>query len=75
MGVNCGQMSSKHRTGATYIKLESGQWGLRGRNLTPGSTVTVSKFDGSTKTVTVGQIIKSYDGITIAAIECSLKKG
>lgn len=55
-------------THTTYTKLKSGAWGLRGMRLVAGSTVTVTKRNGTTKTETVGQIVwTGADGTTLAA--------
>jgi len=52
----------------TYTKLRNGEWGLRGQNLTEGSTVTVTKKSGETKTEKVGRVIwRGSDGTCLAA--------
>jgi hypothetical protein len=57
----------------TFMKLRSGQWGLRGPQsaLQPGATVTVAKRDGSSKECTVGRILWNRDGIALATISAS----
>jgi DNA end-binding protein Ku len=52
----------------TYVKLRDGSWGLRGAALTAGETVTVTKRDGSTKQETVGRILATVRGFTLATI-------
>lgn len=54
---------------ATYTKLKSGDWGLRIIGAAgAGATVTARKRDGSEKTVTVGRVVWSGDGVTLATI-------
>jgi hypothetical protein len=56
-------------TTVTYMKLRSGDWGLRGYNLKEHSTVQVKKKDGTSKTETVGKVVwRGDDGLTFAAI-------
>lgn len=53
----------------TYTKLRDGSWGLRAQgSLTAGQAVSVRKKDGSAKTETVGRILWTGDGITLATI-------
>lgn len=53
----------------TYTKLHSGEWGLRGHGLSSGTSVTVTKRDGSRKTETVGRILwTGQDGTQLATI-------
>lgn len=44
---------------ATFARLQDQTWGLRvnGPRPTPGTSITVSKRDGGTKTVTVGAVL------------------
>jgi len=44
-------------TTTTWTKLRDGSWGLRGEGLVPGSRVTVTRKDGTTSTVTVGDVV------------------
>lgn len=55
---------------ASYAKLKSGDWGIRvtGGNVSTGSTVTVTKKDGTTKTETVTQVVWSGNGVTLCAV-------
>lgn len=54
----------------TFKKLRTGRWGLQGRNLVPGATVTVTKRDNSTTDVVVGKILWQGDnGNTLAYIK------
>jgi DNA end-binding protein Ku len=57
-----------HTDTTTYVKLRDGSWGLRGAALTAGETVTVTKRDGSTKQETVGRILATVRGFTLATI-------
>ena len=52
----------------TYTKLRDGSWGLRGHGLTAGATVRVTKRDGSSKTETVGRVLWTGDGVSLATI-------
>jgi hypothetical protein len=55
---------------ATYTKLRSGDWGIRGRGLVEGRDVTVTKKSGETKTERVTKIIwTGSDGTQLATIE------
>jgi hypothetical protein len=52
----------------TFSKLRNGSWGLRGKGLTEGSSVTVTKRSGETQTVVVGKVIwRGADGTCLAA--------
>lgn len=54
----------------TYTKLKSGDWGIRADEpIAAGSTVTVTKRDGGTKTETIDRIIWTGDGVTLASIK------
>lgn len=54
----------------TYTKLKSGDWGMRSnRALTPGTSVTVSKASGETKSETVGKLIWSGNGVHLYAMQ------
>lgn len=55
---------------ATYTKLQSGDWGLRGTpsELTAGAVVTVRKSNGETKRETVGRVVWTGNGVSIATI-------
>jgi len=57
---------------ATYTKLNDGTWGLRStESITAGVTVTVTKKSGETKVETVGKVIWSGNGVTLATIASS----
>jgi hypothetical protein len=56
-------------TTTTWTKLKSGEFGLRGRGLTEGATVTVTKKDGTTSTATVGKVLwRGDDGMCLATV-------
>jgi len=53
----------------TWTKLRSGAWGLRGTGLQEGSSVTVTKCDGSSQTVIVGKVLwTGPDGVQLADV-------
>lgn len=53
----------------TFKKLRDGSWGIAGKNLTVGQTVTVQKRSGETSRVTVSTIVwKGSDGSCYASI-------
>lgn len=54
---------------ATYTKLRDGSWGVRVEGSVPkaGTTVTVSKKDGSSKTETLARLVWSGNGISLWA--------
>ena len=53
----------------TYTKLRDGSWGLRGKNLTSGQTVTVTTKAGKSKTECVGKVLwTGPDGLSLATI-------
>lgn len=55
----------------SYTKLRDGSWGLRinsGQTVTPGQTITVTKKSGDTKQETVGKVLWSGNGVTLATI-------
>lgn len=61
---------------ATYTKLKSGAWGVRvNGSVTAGTTVTVTKKDGSTKVETVAKVIFSGDGVSLCAISDGAPRG
>lgn len=55
---------------ATYTKLQSGDWGLRGTpsELTSGATVNVTTKAGQRKQETVGKVLWTGNGVSIATI-------
>jgi len=54
---------------ASYAKLRSGGWGLRGAGMEPGATVTVETKAGKRKEEVVGKILwTAADGTQIATI-------
>ena len=60
-------MYSMTNTTYTLIK-KTNTWGLAGRNLVEGATVTVTKRNGDTKQEVVGKIVfgPAADGYTVA---------
>jgi len=51
----------------TFTKLRDGSWGLRGRDLVEGQTVTVTKRSGERQTATVGRVVwRGRDGTCLA---------
>lgn len=46
----------------TFKKLNDGTWGIQGRDLRPGDAVTVTKANGETKQVTVGEVMPYVTG-------------
>lgn len=64
--------SATQSTQVTCTKLRDGSWGLRGANLTPGATVTVAKKSGETKTETVGRVLWTGNGVSLATIAGSM---
>jgi hypothetical protein len=53
----------------TYTKLRDGSWGIRTTEaVTAGQTVTVTKKGGETKQETVGRVLWTGDGITLATV-------
>lgn len=59
-------MSTTH---ATFTKLRSGDWGVKGTSLASGQAVTITKRDGSTSTVTIDRIIWTESDVSIASIK------
>lgn len=55
---------------ASFKKLRNGSWGISGPSseIREDAVVTVTKRDGSTKTVTVTKVLWTGDGKSIAAI-------
>ena len=54
---------------ASYCRLPSGKWGLKGIGLVSGTVITVTKRDGSGRRERVGKILERFpDGTTIATI-------
>lgn len=53
----------------TYYRLKSGEWGVKGPCLQPGTDVDVVKRSGAVTVVTVGSVVwAGADGTTIATI-------
>lgn len=53
----------------TFAKLNTGDWGIRGKGLIEGAPATVTKRDGTSKSVTVGRIVSTgADGMVLATI-------
>lgn len=60
---------------ASFTKLRSGDWGLRGRGFNEGDSVTVTKRDGSKAVLQVGKIVyRAPDGSVIAEIDKSSRR-
>lgn len=56
---------------ATFTKLKNGDWGVKIEGpVIPGGEVTVTKKDGNTTEVTVGEVVWSGNGYNI----CKIKK-
>ena len=57
--------------GATYAKLQSGEWGVRttGLKVSPGLVLTVEKRDGTRKEETVARVVWQRGDVAICAIE------
>lgn len=55
---------------ATFAKLKSGEWGLRGtpEELQAGRTVQVTKRSGETQLCTVGKVLWTGNGVALATI-------
>lgn len=54
---------------ATYTKLRDGSWGIRVDSpVAPGTTITVTKKSGETKTETVSHVLWSGQGVTLCSI-------
>lgn len=49
-------------TTVTFKKLEDGTWGIQGHDLRPGDVVAVTKRDGETTVVTVGEVMPYVTG-------------
>lgn len=57
-------------TTTTFTKLRDGSWGIRGKNLTEGQQVTVTKKSGGSSVGTVGRVLfTADDGTSIARFE------
>ena len=61
---------------ATWSKLKDGSWGVRGEALLPGSSVTVTRKDGSKSVVVVGSIVWADPNSTLvlATVETAPSK-
>jgi len=60
---------------ATFSKLRSGEWGIRGMDLVEGEMVTVTRRNGSNATLTVGRVVwQDADGTSLAEIERSSRR-
>lgn len=57
----------------TYNKLRDGSWGIRAEGVVieRGQTVTVTKKSGETKEETIGRILWTGNGVTLATIVSS----
>lgn len=49
-------------TTVTFKKLEDGSWGIQGHDLRPGDVVAVTKRNGETSVVTVGEVMPYVTG-------------
>jgi len=56
---------------ATWMRLKSGQWGLRvfGEDAQEGEAVVVTKRDGSAEEKTIARVLWSGKGLAICAVE------
>lgn len=62
-------MTTTQTTTATFTKLRTGAWGVKGRGLRAGQAVTVTKRDGATSTVTIDRVTwTGSDGVQLASI-------
>lgn len=50
----------------TWTKLRDGTWGLRGAGLVRGQLVTVTKKNGESERVTVGEVLWTGQGVALA---------
>lgn len=55
-------------TTATWTKLRSGEWGIKGQRLNAGEQVTVIKRNGGSQVVTVGRVVWEGSGVAIATV-------
>jgi hypothetical protein len=56
----------------TYTKLRDGSWGLRStESIAAGARIAVAKKSGETKIETVGRVVWTGNGITLATIQGS----
>jgi hypothetical protein len=54
----------------TYTKLKSGEWGIRAEGaLKAGMTVVVSKKSGESRRETIGKVVFSGNGVSLATID------
>jgi hypothetical protein len=63
--------------GIVYARLRDGSWGIRadGVKIEPGRTVTVRKRDGTEQAETVGRVVWSGDGVTLASLVAREPRG
>jgi hypothetical protein len=60
----------------TWTKLKNGDWGLRSTSqLLAGSSVNVTKKDGTTKSAVVGREIWNGNGVWLYSVEASRTEG
>ena len=60
--------TTANTTTATYTRLRTGAWGVRGTDLTAGAEVTITKRDGTTSDVTIDTIVWTDGTTSIATI-------
>jgi len=59
----------------TFSRLADGTWGARGANLVAGKTCVVTRRDGTTDTITIGEIVATLaDGSVTATITPKVRK-
>lgn len=70
MSVMNTKLKRRKEMPATFTKLNSGEWGLRvtGISVSSGSTVTVTKKDGSSENKTIGKVLWSGNGVSLCTI-------
>jgi len=68
---------SKYKRNHSFTKLRSGDWGVRGSGPAPrqGERVTVTKRDGTVKTMTVQKVVWQDGSAWIAAVESEARGG
>jgi hypothetical protein len=56
-------VTATRRGPVTFVKLDDGTWGVSGpaQFVRPGSTLTVTTYEGKTRTITIGEIVFRRD--------------
>lgn len=52
----------------TFVQLKDGSWGLKGKNLKEGKTVTVTKKNGEQKRVVIGKVLRTENGLDVTRV-------